>query len=113
MSKKQVKPSPKMTSFGIWLTTYLSKHKLSVSGFARLTGLSPENIFGWIHRDYYPNLGSILIVAEVIARIEICFIDTIILEIAANHPNYLNAKRRENRRKEISDNAEGIDSGVV
>lgn len=113
MSKKQVKPSAEMTSFGIWLTSYLSKHKTSVAGFGRLTGLSPENIFGWIHRDYFPNGGSIIVVAEVIARMETCFIDTIIMEIVATHPNYINAIRRENRRQEISDNAEGIDAGVV
>jgi hypothetical protein len=26
----QIKPSPDQSSFGIWLTSYLSKHKLSI-----------------------------------------------------------------------------------
>jgi len=97
----KVKPSPDQSSFGILLTSYLSKHKISIMDLARKTGIADRQIRSWIAGEYFPTMPSIIMMAEVIAILEVCFLDTIVLEIAQTHDNFVMAKRRETRRHNL------------
>ena len=94
----QIKPSPDQSSFGIWLTSYLSKHKLSIMDLARLTGPSDRAIRDWIDGLNFPKFGPLLEVVEIIAIHEECFVDTIMMEAIQTHPDYIWAKIRESKR---------------
>jgi hypothetical protein len=103
----QIKPSPNQSSFGIWLTSYLSKHKLSIMDLARLTGPSDRAIRDWIDGKFYPTFTPMLEICEVIAIREGCFVETILMEAAQTHPNYILIKQREAKRY-TTDTPEGI-----
>jgi|DEB0MinimDraft_6_1074348.scaffolds.fasta_scaffold93429_1 transcriptional regulator with XRE-family HTH domain len=98
----QIKPSPDQSSFGIWLTTYLSKYNLSVMDLARSTGTSDRALRDWIEGKNFPKYGPLLEVVEIIAIHEGCFLDTIMMEAIKTHPNYILAKRREAKRHDIT-----------
>ena len=57
---QQIKPSPNQSSFGIWLTSYLSKHKLSIMDLARLTGPTDRAIRDWIDGKFFPTFTPML-----------------------------------------------------
>ena len=101
------KPSPNQSSFGIWLTSYLSKHNLSIMDLSNKTGVTDPAIRDWIKGTNFPKYDALLEVVEVIAIEEVCFIDTIMMEAIQTHPNYLLAKRREIKRHETV-STEGI-----
>ena len=91
----QIKPSPDQSSFGIWLTSYLSKHKLSIMDLSRSTGITDRTIRDWIDGVNFPKIGPLLEVVEVISKLEHCFIETILMEAIQTHTNFVMAKRRE------------------
>tara|TARA_R100000231_G_scaffold135627_2_gene110223 strand:+ start:1628 stop:1978 length:351 start_codon:yes stop_codon:yes gene_type:complete len=93
----QIKPSPDQSSFGIWLTSYLSKHKLSIMDLSRLTGPTDRAIRDWIDGVNFPKFGPLLEIVEVISKLECCFIETILMEAIQTHPNFVMAKRRETK----------------
>ena len=95
---QQIKPSPNQSSFGIWLTSYLSKHKRSIIYFARLTGPTDRAIRDWIDGKFFPTFTPMLEICEVLAIHEGCFVDTILMEAIQTHPNYILIKRREGKR---------------
>ena len=99
MSKRQIKPSTEMSSFGILFTSYLSKHRLSVADFSRRSGIPETTIHNWNKGSYFPTMGNIIVIAELLSRLECCFGDTMIMEISRTHPNYINMIRRENNRQ--------------
>lgn len=101
---KITKPSPDQSSFGIWLTSYLSKYKLSLMELSRSTGTSDRALRDWIEGKNFPKYGPLLEVVEIIAKYEGCFLDTIMMEAIKTHPNYILAKRREAKRHEINNN---------
>lgn len=98
MSKRQIKPSPKMSSFGILFTSYLSKHCYSVAEFSRRSGIPETTIHNWNNGKYFPTMGNIIVIAELLSRLECCFSDTMIIEICKTHPNYINMVKRQNNR---------------
>ena len=104
---QQIKPSPNQSSFGIWLTSYLSKHKLSIMDLAKLTGPTDRAIRDWIDGKFYPTSTPMLEICEVIAIHEGCFVDTILMEAIQTHPNYILIKQRESKRYTI-DTTDGI-----
>ena len=99
MSKRQVKPTVEMSSFGILFTSYLSKHKLSIAAFCRVSGLYETTVRNWIDGVSFPTMGNVIIIAEMLARLECCFCDTMIMEISKTHPNYIHMIKRENKRQ--------------
>jgi len=94
----QIKPSPDQSSFGIWLTSYLSKHKLSIMDLSRLTGVTDRAIRDWIDGTNFPKYGPLLEVVEVIAIREVCYLETIMMEAIQTHDGFVLAKQRETKR---------------
>ena len=113
MSKRQIKPSVEMSSFGILLTSYLSKHGMSIAEFCRRLGCYETTVRNWIDGKSFPNMEHVIIIAEMLSRLECCFGDTMIQEIASTHPIYTNMIRRESKRFQQPNHPEGIDAGVV
>ena len=92
------KPNPNQSSFGIWLTSYLCKHNKSILGFSNEVGITHRSIRDWVEGICFPNGGSVIMVCEVLAKYEDCFVDTIILEAMSQHPFYTMAIKRESKR---------------
>lgn len=97
-----VKPSIYQSSFGIWLSSYMCKHDISIMELSKKTGITDRAIRAWIDGECFPKYSPLLEVIEVIAVLEVCFIDTIMMEAIQTHPNYILAKRREIKRHETN-----------
>lgn len=113
MSKRQVKPTMKMSSFGILFTSYLSKYRTSIAGFCRASGCYETTVRNWIDGVSFPTMGNVIIIAEIISDWECCFADTIISEISRTHPDYIHMIRRENNRQSNNGQSSTTSGGGV
>ena len=96
----QIKPQPSQSSIGILISSYLSKHELTVMDLAREMGVTDHLLRSWFSGKHFPKVPSIIMMAEVISKHEECFIETIMLEIMKTHDDFIKSKRRERRRYE-------------
>src|SRR5210317_1069178 len=76
------RPSPEMSSFGIWITSLMIKHEMSLADMDRATGISDRKIRAWINGDSFPK------------------VDNMLMECISHCDGYLQAKKREARRWE-------------
>ena len=67
------RPSPEMSSFGIWITSLMIKHEMSLADMDRATGISDRTIRAWINGASYPKVVNMLAIAEVLSIKEQCF----------------------------------------
>jgi transcriptional regulator with XRE-family HTH domain len=107
------RPSPEMSSFGIWITSLMIKHEMSLADMDRATGISDRTIRAWINGDSYPKVVNMLAIAEVLSIKEQCFFDTMLMECISHCDGYIQAKKREARRWERglmdwADDVEGV-----
>jgi transcriptional regulator with XRE-family HTH domain len=93
-----IKPSTDMSSLGILLASYMSKHNITIMDLSRKLGIADRQIRDWVIGHHYPTMGSLWMICEVIAKEEECFIETIMMEAMCCHDYYITAKRREARR---------------
>ena len=62
-----VKPSPDMSSFGIWLTSHMSQHNIAMVDLHREVGCSYSVINNWINGDTVPRIDNLIMLCEVIS----------------------------------------------
>lgn len=67
---KILKPSPDMCSFGIWLTSYMSKWKISQADVCSQLGISYSVLRSWIYGDHNPRVVNLIEVCDMLSRYE-------------------------------------------
>lgn len=65
---KILKPSAKMSSFGIWFTTHMSMFNISQADVCNHIGISYSVLRSWIYGDHNPRVVNLIEVCDMLSR---------------------------------------------
>ena len=66
--RKVLRPSPDMSSFGIWLVVQMNKSNITILDIVNNVGISYSVIYAWIRGDTTPRILNLIEVCEMLSR---------------------------------------------